>query len=315
LVQACAEYANSIGVPLPEEDTDEQIWRERVQIALERTPPSAPVDAAASAPALVDLTVSRPPRWNLDPLVRAGMYDMVDLIRTSEHLPMAQWLPTLTNSLDAAGMSYEQFLKGASIEQARDLTEIIMSMISRSRDKAIDRLMYLCAKNQPAESIPVIIVLLRRWKDGEGVEVADQIIGLISGDRHGLLVRNDCVDVVLALRSATMERDAIRLLKGVGKHAQPDYLFQVAASFPDSTLGDRETVLGAVAEGSFYHLRSALKELPNITLYGMDPMRTLDRIIFGIPSGKHETFASTLESEGMYEEALRIRELKDEPPF
>lgn len=317
LVQACADYARSIGAPLPAEETDEQMWRERVHAALEGTPPRppAPVDLTPSAHAQVGMTVSPSRGWNLGPLVRAGMDDLVDLIQTSEHLPMAEWLPTLTNALDDAGMSNEQFLKTASAEQPRDLTRTIMAMLSDGREQATNKLMFLCTKDQPAESIPVIIALLRRWPSDEGPEMADQFISRISGELHYPVARYDSVDIVLALRSATMEKDVTRLLKGIGQNAQPDHLFQIAASFPDNTWGDRETVLGAVAKGNIYHLSYVLKELRTTALDGLDPKKTLDRIIFGISPGKHEEIAAALEVEELHEEASRVRELEYEPPF
>jgi hypothetical protein len=243
------------------------------------------------------------------------MDDLVDLVQTSKHLPMAHWLPTLTNALDDAGMSNEQFLKTASAEHPRDLTQTIMAMLSYGREQAINKLMFLCAQGQPAESIPVIIALLRRWPSGEGHEMADHLISRISGELQYPVARYDSVDVVLALRSATMEKDATRLLKGIGQNAQPAHLLQVAASFPDKIWGDRETVLGAVAQGNFYHLSHVLKELRTTALDGLDPKKTLDRIIFGIPRGKHEEIAAALELEELHEEASRVRELEDEPPF
>ena len=63
LVRACADYANSIGAPLDVQDTDEQVWRERAQAALVRTPAS---------PAPVATTASPSPKWDLEPLIRAG---------------------------------------------------------------------------------------------------------------------------------------------------------------------------------------------------------------------------------------------------
>jgi hypothetical protein len=314
LVQACADYARSIGAPLATEDTDEQIWRERAQAALVRTPPPPP-------PAPVDAIASRSPKFDLDPLIRAGMHDMVELVQTSEGRPMAEWFPPLIHALNLAGMSNEQFLKAASLEQPRDLVENIAALADYRHyypEEAIDKLIYLCARNQPAESIPAIIVLLRRKGSTDLTERADQLIDKIPADRSGLLARtarNDGTCVVLALRGATLESDATRLLRRIGAHASPGYILEVASSFPDSISGDRETVLNSVAGGNRYHLKYVLKELRETALDGIDPRKTLDRIIFGIPFGQHEEIASFLESEGLGEEALRVLELKDEPPF
>jgi hypothetical protein len=128
-------------------------------------------------------------------------------------------------------------------------------------------------------------------------------------------MRKDYADVVRALRRATLERDADRLLVGIGKNKIPEYIFKTAAAFPDAIYGDRETILNSVAKGSLYHLKSALLDLRNKEYVGIDPSITLDRIIFGITGGEHERIASYLKSEGLSDEAHRVLELKDEPPF
>ena len=119
LVQACADYTKSIGAPLPADDTDEQVWREWTQAALARTPLPVPADVTASAlPVPGDRDASPSPRWDLDPLIRAGMDNMVNLVQVGEREPMADWLPTLAEALREAGMWNEQFLLAASKEHA-----------------------------------------------------------------------------------------------------------------------------------------------------------------------------------------------------
>lgn len=313
LVQACADYARSIGAPLPVEDTEEQIWRERAQAASTKNPPLHPVsvEAAANRPAKPTT------EWDLDPLTRAGMYDMVELIQSTEGQPMAEWLVPIVHALDVAGMSNEQFLKAASMEQPRDLVESIMELAVH-REKALDRLMLLCAVNQPAEAIPAVMVLLRRKENPEATELADRFISLMSGERLGRffkMVRNDCLSVVLALRAATLYTDATRLLSGIGEHRDGKYILELAASLPDSIVGDRETILSSVGKGGRWHLCSVLEELQKTTLDGIDRHKTLDRIIFGIPSGEHEEISYSLRSNGLDREATRVDELKDKPPF
>lgn len=313
LVQACADYARSIGAPLAAEDTDEQTWRERAQAALVKNPVLHPVS--------VDATAIRPAKpvakWDLDPLTRAGMYDMVELIQGTEGRPMAEWLVSIVHALDVAGMSNDQFLKAASMEQPRDLVDSIMQLAIH-RERAVDRLMVLSAVNQPAEAIPAVMVLLRRKEGLVATQLADRLIDLMSGKRLGefsYMLRKDCLSVVLALRAATLYRDATRLLTGIGEHRDGKYVLEMAASFPDSTVGDRETILSSVAKGSTWHLSYVLKELRETTLDGIDQEKTLERIIFGIPFGEHEAVSSFLKSRGLDREATRVYELKDEPPF
>jgi len=313
LVQACADYANSIGAPLPPEDTDERVWRDRIHAMSVRTPPPSP--APTEAP-------PRPSaRWDLDPLIRAGMYDMVDVVQANEHQPMASWLPTLIHALGSAGMSNEQFLTAASRESPPETVATIIALAASHETRAVERLVHLSAVNQPADHIPAIIVLLRRQRFPDpavGVQLADLLINMLTGKQYGGLSNiglDHYVSIVSALRSATMERDATRVLEGIGAHGRAKLVLELAASFPDKTYGDRETVLSSVAKGSDYHLKSLLEELRTTTIKGIDPKNTLDRIIFGIPYDKSQAIASYLQSEGMNEEAQRVLELEGQPPF
>jgi hypothetical protein len=311
LVQACADYARSIDAPLPPEDTDEQVWRERVHAMSVRTPPPSPAPK--------DVSLSPSARWDLDPLIRAGMYDMVDLVQASEHQPMANWLPSLIQALGSAGMSNEQFLRAASTESPPDVVASILAVAASQEEKTVERLIYLCAANQPAEDIPAIIVLLRRkGRNGAEVWLPGLLIEVLTGNllaSQSNIGPAHYVSIVSALRSATMERDATQVLKDIGKRGDADLVLELAASFPDRLSGDRETILSSVAKGSSYHLKSLLKALRTTAPAGIDPKRTLDRIIFGIPHGKNQKIASDLESDGMHEEAQRVLELEDEPPF
>jgi hypothetical protein len=93
-------------------------------------------------------------------------------------------------------------------------------------------------------------------------------------------------------------------------------LLTLAGSFfTRSALPDRERILEAVAKGSKYHLESVIKALQQPNKYHLDPAESLDRIIFGIPSGQHMEVADNLRSRGLNKEADRVIELEDEPPF
>lgn len=311
LVQACADYANAIGAPLPKEDTDERVWRERVRAALARTPAVAP---SLSTPD--GASAARPTAWDLDPLVRAGMHDMVTLIQNNEGQPMFKWLPELITALNLSGMSITQFLKAASVQLPSDFVDTALSL-TECGEKIVERLMFLAATHQPVDAIPAVVVSLRRREASEGAELAMMLIDFIAGSsgRGYPTMRHDCASIVLALRGATLERDANRLLSGIGKCRYARSLLEIAASFPDEIYGDRETILNSVAKATNHHLGSVFKELRNRKVEGINPERTVNRIIFGIPSERHEHILQYLESEGFDHEAGRARELKDEPPF
>jgi hypothetical protein len=247
------------------------------------------------------------------------MYDMVDVVQANEHQPMASWLAPLIHALASAGMSNEQFLRAASRESPPEIVATVLALAASQETKAVERLVYLSAVNQPADHIPAIIALLRRKGGPEvGVRLADLLIDVLTGKQSGRLSNigpDHYISIVSALRSATMEGDANRVLGGIGAYGRADLVLELAASFPDRIYGDRETILSSVARGSSYHLKSLLEELLTTTIKGIDPKTTLDRIIFGIPLGKSQEIASYLESEGMNSEAQRVLALEGEPPF
>jgi hypothetical protein len=246
---------------------------------------------------------------------------MVDLVQANEHEPMASWLPTLIQELGSAGMSNEQFLRAASRESPPQVVASILALAASQATKAVERLISLGAVNQPADHIPAIVALLRRRGGPEvGAGLADMLVDSLTKPRPWHHKRSDIgrrryLAIVTALRGATMEKDAIRVLEGIGARERADLILDVAASFPDRNYGDRETVLGSVAKGSEYHLKSVFSELRKTTIEGIDPENTLDRIIFGIPMGENRGIASFLKAEGMNEEAQRVLDLEDEPPF
>jgi hypothetical protein len=308
IVRACADYARSIDAPLTAEDTDEQVWRERVEGASVR--PSTPSPAVT-----VGATANGSATWDLDPLYHAGMHDMIDLIKDNAGKPMAGWFLPLIKALALAEMPNLQFIKAASREAPSNLVESLIVLAEFGTEDAFIRLLKQCTQNQPAESIPVILVLLRRR--GDGYWLADRLISALSGERdtHWFIIRKDIVEVVLALRRATLEKDADRLMTGIGKYGTPSLVLEAAASLQHHFQGSRDAILSAVGEGDNWHLAQILKALRAVRVKGIDPKKSLDTIISGIPTGKHEGVASFLAGQALKEEADRCLELKDEPPF
>jgi hypothetical protein len=254
--------------------------------------------------------------WDLAPLYHAGMHDMIDLVQASAGQPMAGWFLPLIEALALAEMSNQQFLKAASVEPASDLVESLTVLATFGMEDTLKSLLRLCAQNQPAESIPVILVLLRRKNDE--YQLADRLMGVLSGEQRGVYwfsMRRDIAKVVLALHRATLKKDADQLIRGIGKYGEPSLIFNAIVSLEDPLRGSRDTILGAVGEGDKWHLAQVLKALGAGTREGISPKIFLDTIVFGIPAGKHEEVASYLAKQGLKEEADRCIELKDEPPF
>jgi hypothetical protein len=256
-------------------------------------------------------------RFDLTPLALAGMTDMVDLVQGSQGKPMAEWLPVLVEALRQAQMSDEQFLVAASREQPPATAESILALHFYQEPKACERLIYLTAGNQPAESIPILLALLRRNSEGQVGELTEKLLDMIPRRRDSVTAAaaSRCVNVVRALRGATMEMDVQSFLGGIGQNGDSNLILNVAALFPDAIYGDREQVLSSVAKGSPFHIFDVLRTLRGSVPDGIDPAKTLDRIIFGIPWGKNTAVASDLKERGFTKEAERVLELEDEPPF
>ena len=215
LVQAFVDYAAFIGVTLSDRDTDERVWRERTEAAWARATLPAVVDKIAPQdetesphPTAETATGTESPRFNLDPLMRAGMHDMVDLLQADEE-STAVWLPTLVEALREAEMSNEQFLLAASQQQPQEVVQSILALAYHQEDQALYRLISLTVTNQPPESIPIILALLRRKGMGDvGTEIADRLINAITGKTSGpsYILAKRRIAILHALRSATMEK-------------------------------------------------------------------------------------------------------------
>src|SRR5262249_15294163 len=156
------------------------------------------------------------------------------LVQASTGQPMAGWFVPLIEALALAEMSDQQFLKTASAEPASDLVESLTILATFDMEGALKSLLRLCTQNQPAESIPVILVLLRRRNDA--YRLADRLMSVLSGEQNAywFSIRRDIAEVVLALRRATLKRDADQLIKGIGKNGEPSLIFEAAASLQHS---------------------------------------------------------------------------------
>lgn len=91
LVRACADYAHSIGAPLPPEDIDEQIWQEKV------AHPTTPINRhAVEPPSETDPKTSQDQKTGdpsdletlIPPLINAGMDDISNLARQGAGQPL-----------------------------------------------------------------------------------------------------------------------------------------------------------------------------------------------------------------------------------
>jgi hypothetical protein len=168
---------------------------------------------------------------------------------------------------------------------------------------------------EPPTSIPVILAYLRRKGEGSaGIDAARELIDAISGASltRRYIDAHKFVEIVRALRRATMEQDATQLLEDIGRKGYPVTLLELAASFGKSEQLDRDRILGSVATGSWQHLASTIKLLPQSKglIQHLSAAKVLDIIIFGIPDGQHTDIAEYLQEQGLNEAANRVLELE-----
>jgi hypothetical protein len=307
LVRACMEYARSIGMPLATEDVEKETWRSRVTSSTSR--PLAP--PIGSATVTGSHSSGKSIHWDLEPLIWAGMEDMAELVRTNKDRPMAGWLPELIDTLERAGMSSDKFLISASMQEAKEFVDTVTTLSQGGYAKAVRRLLFLCATRHAPTSILVVVVRLRRSKEPHAAVLADLLIDILSGEQS-YIIKRSYAPIIAAFQAATLNADANKLLTGIGKHGRAETILDAIDAFSGAGFDvSVEKILGGIGAGSDWHIEHAIRALK--TSRKIDS--ALDHIIHGIPFGNHEGVAKFLESKGLTDEAARVLELKDEPPF
>ncbi|WP_432587537.1 hypothetical protein ABVG11_19280 [Streptomyces sp. HD1123-B1] len=322
LVQAFADHAQSIGAPLATSEISEKVWRDRV-IASEKPPvetitvyTSEGISEAAQDEKVRSATKDAAGHsWNLEPLLLAGMSDVVALIKSSRGRPISDWLPEVVEEIHLANMTDRQFLRAAATEEPTEAVKVLLSLDERSEDLA-ERYWRLCLRHQPPPKIPALLTALRRHGSTETLPYSEGFVdSILARNTWAETSRKDLADVVKALRSASLDKDAEQLLAGIGKYTWGTTLVAVATCFPDELLGDRDKVLMNVASGGIEHLVGAINAVRDLRLDGTDTAKIIDRMLFGIPYKKNKEVAEKLESRGFENEARRALELEGEVPF
>ncbi|MFI1764139.1 hypothetical protein ACH41H_19110 [Streptomyces sp. NPDC020800] len=319
LVRACADYAHSIGAPLPPEDIDEQIWQEKVAhptASISRrsveppgvTDPKEAQDQKTGAPS--DLEALIPP------LINAGMDDISNLARQGVGQPLETWLPTVVVALGHARMDYQGFLNMATQAPPGQIVKILESIADDGPEDIGNRYFQTCLLTQHPSEIPKLLVALRRAEGELSLWYAHNFVDAILGKGDWLGgTRSDLADVLRVLRAATLKDDADKLAENIGLHTWPRIALATAGAIPESFLGDRELILHAGSQGGPHRLLRLINCLKKEQIQGLESHRVLHYLLTAVPRGKHADYSRVLNDAGMKSEAQRLLDLEKETPF
>lgn len=319
LVRACAEYARSIGAPLPPEDLDENSWRERAAKA-----DSTATVGTNQSPTTHVSTDSRLNRTKeipeleslIPPLLHAGMEDIADLVKQGRGQSLESWLPAALVELDSAQMDYQGFLNLAAHASPGQTIKILQAISEAESENAGNRYFQTCLLTQPPSEIPKLLVALRRHNGDFSFwytqHFVDAILGL--GDWPGG-PRRDLAEVLQALRSATLSEDANNLAENIGLHAWPRIALATAGAISSEFMGDRERILFAASRGGSKRLIRLINYLNKEEIPGISPKATVEALLSSTPAGSHAKYSLALDEAGLKAEAERLRDLEKSAPF
>ncbi|MFE9661739.1 hypothetical protein [Streptomyces sp. NPDC005955] len=318
IVEALAEHARFNGAPLPGQETDQGVWRERVTASHKQVSPKA----LLPAPSPQDKGDENP--WNIAALMHAQMYDLIEIVESSQNSPTETWLPSVIGPMLKAQMSVSSFMERASQDdpQAIVRTLVVLNLsfpqpendpwgitgspwVVTDNNMTVGALLTHAARHQGAKSTPALVAGMRRAEIGSLVEVYLKALSRVqtAAGIHQALV---------LLRAASLDRDAISLLRFVGSERRSEEAIKIAERFHENGSNeDRDLILKGVSGESPYSLKAGLDVLVG---HKLEEQFKLE-ILRGIPYGKHEEYAKTLAAAGCLEVAQTVREAENVPPF
>ncbi|MFI0734603.1 hypothetical protein ACH4S9_37280 [Streptomyces sp. NPDC021225] len=317
IVEALSDYARSMGAPLESTETDVRVWRERVSIRDKSNETGAPTNSPATPATEIE--------WDITPLKRAGMLDVVEMIESSRHLEVADWLPQVVSIIRQAGMNYNKFLKSAARDTPQGIamtTSAIHNLFPADAHPwdvspndtctVANSLIRLSSTLHSPKKAPVILVALRRAEVGQ---YAGEFLYAVAAYRNPQNIERS----VDALRSAELARDAKSLLTWVGSNRAADRSLEVLNQFQEGAReADVNDILIGVAKESSNRFTAIIKELQKVE--HAHTSEYLDVMMRHIPLSQREEYADCLASLGYEERSASIRpvafnEYSDEPPF
>ncbi|MCC3652323.1 hypothetical protein LIX60_12745 [Streptomyces sp. S07_1.15] len=314
IVEALAEHARLSGAPLLPQEIDPGVWRERLSNfdnALPRRP-STPHAPAAS--------MKQQEPWNIEALELAQMHDIVEIVRNSNQMPTASWLPNAVESMLLAEMSVSEFMKRAAKDRPQEIIQTLVALDrsfpapeptpwpswnSSDHDKTVGALLAHTARVHGTRSTPAIVVAMRRAQISEHVDSYLVAIARMHSARN---IRH----IVQQLRVATLQSDADRVLEFTGSKRQTGRILEVVLEFRASgKFDDASRILRGVGAGGWYLTKAAVDEIGGHEL----AEEFVRDILRGIPYGKHSEYAEQISEYGNEVLSQRILRAADEPPF
>ncbi|MEV4335884.1 hypothetical protein [Streptomyces sp. NPDC049590] len=308
LVEACAMHARDIGITIPPQEINSEIWRKRLadSKAQEKRPSKKPKQLKSSTSLHA---------WNLEPLKKAAMWDVVKLTENSREVPPHEWMPFVVESLKLASIDDREFLDVASTESTDEIVALLISLGERD-DELAQKFWNLCLRNQPAGMIPPLLVALRR-SEAEYVNVlalsfVDSSLALHTwGTNH----RKDIAEVIKSLRAASMNRDADALVEAIGAKVRGREAIRIAEQFPEDFMGDRERILMTLPGQGPTNLVNAIIEATKYPIAGGDIKKITTLILHGIPSRRSAEFSDAFARAGLDSIAEEIMQINKDRPF
>ncbi|MFJ4783247.1 hypothetical protein [Streptomyces sp. NPDC088794] len=317
IVEALAEHARLSGAPLPSQEIDPGVWRERVSAS--KKAPSRTLSASHTAP--ISAEQQRP--WNVEALKLAQMHDLVEIVQNSGDTPTASWLPKVVAPMLLAEMSVLEFTKRAAEDSPQQIIQTLVALnevfpdtesdpwkksnpwLVSENDRTVGSLLTHTARRHGARATPAIVVAMRRAEIGEHVNQY-----LIANAR--LQPARSIQHIVRQLRAATLTTDANKVLEFVGSKRQTDRVPEVVFAFRTSgETGDATRILRGVGAAGWYSIKNMVDEIANHE--SVDEL--IRDILRGIPYDKHSEYAEQIRKYGDDALAQRILSVADEPPF
>ncbi|WP_405973590.1 hypothetical protein OG496_33470 [Streptomyces sp. NBC_00988] len=320
IVEALAEYSRLTNAPLPAQETDQSVWRERVTASFKQA--SREASTAESVPQLENH--EKP--WNVGPLIHAQMYDLIEIVESSRQSPTDTWLPSVIGPMLKAQMSVSSFMERAAQDDPKTVVRTVYVLnlsfppppldddpwsttgspwAATDNNLTVGHLLRHAARHQGVDSAPALIVGMRRADIGGLVNI--YITALAQAQNATGIQKANAL-----LRAASLDRDAVSLLRLVGSLRGVSESLKVADRFHENNQTEyRDLVLQGISEGGAYGIKGALS-----AIQGRESEEEYKlEILRSIPHGKHEMYARTLSDSGSLEIAQIVREAANIPPF
>ncbi|MFE5628057.1 hypothetical protein [Streptomyces sp. NPDC056543] len=313
IVEALGEHARLSGIPLPQGDIEQSVWRDRITtVAPEKSKESLSTNAAP----LEAVNLS----WDWRPLAQAQMTDVLEIIRNAEGAPLATWLPKVLREMLQAEMEISGVLKNAARDTPLNIVRTLESLHKMfppqdggpwarwavtEHNMTVGTPLRFTARQHGAESSPAIIAGMRRSNIAEHVNEYLREVAVNASPEN-------MAKALDHLQAAALKNDAKRLLSLIGIERPADALISLLKHFRGSRhISEHNAILRDVGKENQFRVRLVVEELQRSEA----PADVYSLIARGIPYGKHVEYAQHLQESGLEEFANLVLAMKDEPPF